>query len=155
MLKICSYVTVYVFLLVSFVSGQSNSSGSCVQLFEQGVEAYLENRFEDCVTHFEDSLKKYHGYRKKLLHCRLKCKNEAELSEPLYHVDIENLAFYEKAVKQTLCLIRCENENPEIIENYNVNNEIAKLFEEHKPYEYLQLCYFQVQLFLLLHLTLY
>lgn len=141
-----SCVIINFFLIVHLVLGHSNSSESCVKLFEQGVEAYLENRFEECVTNFEKSIDKYRTYRKKLVNCRLKCKNEAELSDPLYHVDIENLSFYEKAVRQTLCLIQCENESLEIMENYNVNNDIEKLFEEHKPYEYLQLCYFQVRI---------
>lgn len=144
MLKKCSYGAINLLLALHLVAGQANTSESCVQLFEHGVEAYLENRFEDCVTNFEKSLDKYHAYRKRLVNCRLKCKNEAEMSEPLYHVDVENLAFYEKKVRQTLCLIKCENDSPEITENYNVNNEIEKLFEEHKPYEYLHLCYYQV-----------
>lgn len=146
MLKKCSHVAIIVIFIINAVSGHANISESCVQLFEKGVEAYLENRFEDCVSNFEKSLDKYRIYRKKLVHCRLKCRNEAELSEPLYHVDIESLNFYEKAVRQTLCLIQCENDGPEFKENYNVNNEIHKLFDERKPYEYLQLCYYQVRI---------
>lgn len=149
MLKKCSYVTLTIIFILNVSAGQSNTSESaesCVKLFEQGVEAYLENRFEECVINFEKSLSKYNAYRKRLVNCRLRCKNEAELSEPLYHVDIEHLAYYEKTVRQTLCLIKCENESPEIQENFNVNNEIQKVFEEHKPYEYLQLCYFQVRI---------
>lgn len=144
MFKACTYAKISIILVLNFGFGQSNFTQNCVQLFEQGVEAYLENNFVECVTNFEKSIEKYHAFKKKLLGCRLKCKNEAELSEPLYHVNVEHLNFYEKTVRQTLCLMKCENENLEIKENFNVNNEIENLFEEHKPYEYLQLCYFQV-----------
>ncbi|CAH1153591.1 unnamed protein product [Phaedon cochleariae] len=134
-----------VYFLAPVFSDQINATDTCVQLYEKGVEAYLENNWEDCVKNFEESLEKYRRYRKILQNCRLKCKTDAELSEPLYPVDIDNLLFYERAIRQTLCIIGCENDNPEILKNYNVNAEAEKLFEEQKPYEYLHICYFQMK----------
>ncbi|KAJ8923830.1 hypothetical protein NQ315_010412 [Exocentrus adspersus] len=131
------------FLLTHVCSEPTNTTESCVYLYENGVEAYLENRFADCVDFFEKALQKYRSYKKKLQGCRLKCKYDAELSEPLYPVDVDNLLFYEKAVKQTLCIMRCKKEYPEHFDNFNVNPETEKLFEEQKPYEYLHICYFQ------------
>ncbi|XP_018578753.1 prolyl 3-hydroxylase 1 [Anoplophora glabripennis] len=139
----------YVFVTTSFVllthvhSESFNDTESCVRLYEEGVEAYLENRFVECVDNFEKALHKYRSYKKKLQNCRLKCKYDAELSEPLYPVDIENLLFYERAVKQTLCIMQCKKDNPELFGNFNVNPETEKLFEEQKPYEYLHICYFK------------
>ncbi|KAJ8930442.1 hypothetical protein NQ314_016769 [Rhamnusium bicolor] len=132
-----------VFLLTHVHSKQANDTETCVQLYEKGVEAYLENRFIDCVDYFEKALEKYRSYTKKLQNCRLQCKYEAELSEPLYPVDIENLLFYEKAIRQTLCIVKCKKENSEIFGNFNINQEMEKLFEDQKPYEYLHICYFQ------------
>lgn len=145
MLNTCLYTLLNAYLLAHVFAEQSNVTESCVLLYEKGVEAYLENRFSDCVVNLEKALTKYHLYRKKLQNCRIKCKNEAELSEPLYPVDVENLLFYERAVRQTLCIIACENENPDIKENYNVNPDVESLFEDQKPYEYIHLCYYQVR----------
>lgn len=140
----------YVFVATSFIllthvySELVNNTESCVHLYEEGVEAYLENRYADCVENFEKALHKYRSYKKKLQNCRLKCKYDAELSEPLYPVDVENLLFYEKAVKQTLCIMQCKKDNPELSGIFNINPETEKLFEDQKPYEYLHLCYFKV-----------
>ncbi|KAJ8975814.1 hypothetical protein NQ317_013745 [Molorchus minor] len=140
------YITlVCLFLSTNIQGSQINETDNCVNLYEQGVEAYLENRYVDCVSYFEKALEKYGIYKKKLQSCRLKCKYDAELSEPLYPVDIENLAFYEKAVKQTLCIIKCQDEHPEIFDNFHMNPEAQQLFEEKKPYEYLHICYYQTK----------
>ncbi|XP_057671498.1 cartilage-associated protein-like [Diorhabda carinulata] len=132
-------------LLTHVQSNEGNATENCVQLYEKGVEAYLENSWEDCVTYFEEAIVKYRKYRKQVSSCRLKCRNDAELSEPLYPVDLENLLFFERAIRQTLCIIKCENENKNILENYNVNLETGSLFEQQKPYEYLHICYFQTK----------
>lgn len=116
---------------------------SCALLYEKGVEAYLENRFADCVTHLEAALEKYNTYTKKVQNCRLTCKEEAEQSDPIYPVDIENLRFYEKAIKNTLCLIKCQNKSD--LFNMHLNAETNELFQNRKPYEYLHICYFQVR----------
>ncbi|CAH1158417.1 unnamed protein product [Phyllotreta striolata] len=125
-------------------TNDANVTETSVQLYEKGVEAYLENRWEDCVDLFEKALSKYGKYRKKVQRCRLLCKNEAELSEPLYPVNIDNLLFFERAIRQTLCIIDCENDDPEILDNY-INLETGNLFEEQRPYEYLHICYFQTK----------
>lgn len=149
----------YVLIATSFVlthvyaeDSVFNDTESCVDLYEEGVEAYLENRWADCVENFEKALEKYRSYKKLLQGCRLKCKYEAELSEPLYPVDIDNLLFYERAVRQTLCLMQCKKESPEVFGKFNINPEIEKLFEEQKPYEYLHICYLKVKPLLILSL---
>lgn len=128
----------------------SNDIESCVDLYEEGVEAYLENRFADCVENFEKALRKYRSYNKLLQGCRLKCKYDAELSEPMYPVDIDNLLFYERAVRQTLCIMECRRGSPDVFGRFNINPETEKLFEDLKPYEYLHICYLKVKLFILL-----
>ncbi|CAH1103258.1 unnamed protein product [Psylliodes chrysocephalus] len=132
-----------VYTLAHVQTNEANVTETSVQLYEKGVEAYLENRWADCVVYFEKALGKYRKYRKKVQSCRLKCKNEAEFSEPLYPVDNDNLLFFERAIRQTLCIMECENDDPEILENYIVNMETGNLFEEQRPYEYLHICYFQ------------
>jgi hypothetical protein len=57
--------------------------------------------------------------------------------------DIEDLHFYEKLVKQTLCLMNCKNSTmPEMTSQ--MPKDVVEDFEWKLPYDYLQLCYYQV-----------
>ncbi|KAH1022924.1 prolyl 3-hydroxylase 2 isoform X1 [Dendroctonus ponderosae] len=117
-------------------------SETVAALYEEGTQAYLEERFPVCVEKLEQALEKYRWQRRNTQNCRLKCKQESEASDTLFPVDIENLRFFEKNIKNTLCLINCKIDSNG--NNDNVDDEIQKLFEERKPYEYLHLCYFKV-----------
>lgn len=136
----------FTLLITQFLVDASNTTAteSCAVLYEKGVEAYLENRFEDCVAHLEAAVEKYRTYTKKLQNCRLSCTEEAEESEFLYSIDVENLRFYEKAIKNTLCLIKCQK-NSDIIA-VRLDSATVDIFENRKPYEYLQICYYQVRI---------
>lgn len=123
--------------------------GTVARLYEEGIQAYLEERFPECVEKLEQALKVYRWQRRNTQNCRLKCKHESESSEPLFPVDVEDLRFHEKNVRNTLCLINCKINNNG--DNNNVDPEVEKLFEERKPYEYLHLCYFKVSLNVLSH----
>jgi tetratricopeptide (TPR) repeat protein len=143
---VASARVIYVVLLsvvTHVLAGGQNTTKSCVHLYEKGVEAYLDNRFDLCVVYFENAVQKYRDYTKKLQNCRLKCHQEAQLSEPLYPVDVDNLLFYERAVKSTLCIVKCKRAHKDTFVNSNINKEAEKLFEDKKPYEYLHICYFQ------------
>lgn len=133
--------------LVHVRSENQNSTGSCTSLYEMGVEAYLENDFNGCVINFENAIEKYRLYAKKLRNCRLKCRKEAEDSKHFYPFDVENLNFYERTLKTTLCILKCKLKDSYLFGPYNINKETEKLFEDAKPYEYLHICYFQVMLY--------
>lgn len=130
--------------LAHVFANSKNITESCINLYEKGVEAYLDNRFDVCVTNLENAVEKYRVYTKKLQNCRLKCRDIADLSEPLYPVDVDNLLFYEKAIKTTLCIVKCKRKHRDVFSGFNINQQTEKLFEEQKPYEYLHICYFQV-----------
>ncbi|XP_031334109.1 prolyl 3-hydroxylase 1-like isoform X1 [Photinus pyralis] len=115
----------------------------CLISYERGVAAYLENNFEECVTQLEDGLKKYSNYTKALQSCRIKCKEDAEFADRLYPVDLEDMYFYEKAVRNTLCLMKCQKRNPVLGKSVTVTPETDQIYQDAKPYEYLHLCYYQ------------
>lgn len=141
--------TVGLGLLPHVLSLTSNHNESCVVLYERGVEAYLGNDYDECVADFEGALQKYRLYKKLTNNCRLKCKQEAEMSEPMFSVNIENLLFYEKTVKTTLCIMLCKNDHRDVFENTHLNFDTELLFEDLKVYDYLHICYFQVKLLLI------
>lgn len=147
---LCLYTTwstgIVVALLIALCSLCTDASNatepSCAVLYTKGVEAYLENRFEDCVVHLEAAVEKYRAYIKKLQNCRISCTEEAEQSEPLYPIDVENLRFYEKAIRNTLCLVKCGKKDN--VFGTQLNRATIQVFENRKPYEYLHICYYQV-----------
>ncbi|XP_045470805.1 prolyl 3-hydroxylase 1-like [Harmonia axyridis] len=146
-----SYRQYFSILLITFATlthvhcDQSNLTKSCVELYEKGVESYLDNKFPECVYNLENAVIKYHQYRRTLQNCRLACRREAEDAEPLYAVDVENLKFFEKTIRNTLCVIKCKDKLLEDSGKFNINEDIENLFEMRKPYEYLHICYFQMK----------
>lgn len=121
-----------------------NKSKSCFSLYEEGKHAYLENNFQLCVEKLQKSIEKYKAFTKSLENCRIKCKEEAEHSDPLYPINIENLNFYEKTIRNTLCIIKCRKSNEIFKETPSLTAEHENEFQIKKPYEYLHICYFQV-----------
>lgn len=135
-------------LVLTHVSSEViNDNETCAILYEKGAEAYLENNFKDCVRYFEVAIEKYRLYTKTLQNCRIQCKEDVSEGRPLYSDDIEDLHFFEKTIKNTLCIVKCRNDHSNVFGVYNINKETEELFENRKPYEYLHICYFQVNLF--------
>ncbi|KAF5305804.1 hypothetical protein FQA39_LY09140 [Lamprigera yunnana] len=139
------FVCVVIIITVdySFADENVDLSEECLTLYQEGVQAYLENNFEGCVTKLEEGLKYYSTFTKALKNCRLKCKQDAELADPLYSVDVEDMHYYEKTIRNTLCLIKCRKSQPGLALSSSLRPETEKIYEERKPYEYIHLCYYQ------------
>ena len=55
--------------------------------------------------------------------------------------DVENLHFYERQIKKTLCLIKeCDLKS-----RRQVPQDVTADFDNKMPYNYMQLCYFKVR----------
>ncbi|KAF5293323.1 hypothetical protein FQR65_LT10988 [Abscondita terminalis] len=136
-----------VFLIISLQHVRAKEdelhSEQCLMLYQQGVQAYLENNYDECIVKLEEGIKTYNNYTKALQNCRLKCKEDAELAEPLYPVDIDDMIYYEKTIRNTLCLIKCRKSRQELATSVSLRPETERLYEDRKPYEYLHLCYYQ------------
>ncbi|XP_066247278.1 prolyl 3-hydroxylase 1-like [Euwallacea similis] len=131
-----------ILLVAHVLSDRTKPSETVASLYEEGIQAYLEERFPECVEKLEQSLKQYRWHRRNTENCRLKCRHESEASEPLFPVDVEDLRFHEKNIRNTLCLLNCKiksNGN-----NDNIDGNIEKIFSEMRPYEYLHLCYYKI-----------
>lgn len=79
--------------------------------------------------------------------CRQKCRAEAAGSAPIVAEDIEDLHFYERKVRETLCLMKCNQDYREIAGAgalKRIPRVTEKKFVDHAVYEYLHICYFQV-----------
>ena len=135
------------FIIVSFDFGQCtyNKYINFEEWFNLGKSAYLENDWKNCAEHFESALEAYHTFVNITLFCKNKCKNPKETL--LFDNTDEELKFYEQKIRITLCLLNCKKSHKDYIEaNDFVQKSILQDFENYEPYNYLQLCYFQVPL---------
>ena len=112
------------------------------QLYKQGQEAYLENNFELCVQKMEAALEDYKHYRKVISTCKLECQTKSPSQQSVVK-HIQEMMPFEKLIQETLCLMKCKERHiPRSREEYA--SESTRIdFERKKPYDYLQLCYFQ------------
>lgn len=138
------YALVTITLVTHVRTDKVEKSETVAELYEKGVEAYLEERFPKCVEYLEQALQTYRSQTRNLQNCRLKCRHDSDTSEPLFPVDIEDLKFYEKSIRNTLCIVNCRVKNVGNDGNMYVGSDLHSIFEERKPYEYLHLCYYKV-----------
>lgn len=84
--------------------------------------------------------------------CRRKCKAEAAGFSPIFAEDIEDLHFYERKVRETLCLMKCNQDYREIA-GAGALKRLPRITEEKLAnltiYEYLHICYFQVRKYII------
>ena len=90
----------------------------------------------------ESALVDYKHYIKVLSSCKLGCHNEAQLKQSVVKHVLEMMPF-EKLIQETLCVMKCkEKKFPQNREEYS--SEVTRNdFEKKKPYDYLQICYYQ------------
>lgn len=143
-----NYLYYFFYIVFYFVVAFSENSSFFSKvtyevLYKAGVEAYLENRWEDCVGLIEKSIEDYIYFRTVTLQCRKHChKNDTESnfssdpsSSDLWH-------FQTDVTNKALCLMKCKHlyfpNRPKI------SKETDDDFDKKVPYNYLQLCYFKV-----------
>lgn len=111
-------------------------------LYKAGVDAYLENRWDDCAVLIEKSIEDYIYFRTVTVLCRKHC-NENE-SESVFPSPSSSIVWQLQAfiTNKALCLMKCQNlyfpNRPK------VSKETDDDFNKKVPYNYLQLCYFKV-----------
>lgn len=84
--------------------------------------------------------------------CRRKCKTETAGSSPILAEDIEDLHFYERKVRETLCLMKCNQDYREIAGAgalKRLPHVTEQKFINLTIYEYLHICYFQVRKYII------
>ena len=111
-------------------------------LYKQGQEAYLENNFKLCVEKMEAALEDYKHYRKVISNCKLECHRKTHSKQSVVK-HIKEMMPFEKLIRETLCLMKCkERQIPKSREEY-ASETTRTDFDKKKPYDYLQLCYYQ------------
>ena len=140
-------ILVVIFLLqVNFAKFSNSHQKTFEEWFDLGKSAYLENNWKKCTHNFENALESYHKYVNVTLFCRHRCKNITPIQTILTENTDSELVFYEQKIHITLCLLQCKKSHTDYIdENDFVKKEIILEFENYEPYNYLQLCYYQLK----------
>lgn len=113
--------------------------------YQDGVSSYLANDWSGCVENLELAIKGYQDFYAATASCRIQCSGVARQVAPFFEDDIDDLQFYESAVRRTLCLIKCKRLlMPTLPEFFHMNKWSQDVFITRKPFTYLQLCYFRV-----------
>ncbi|XP_050584076.1 prolyl 3-hydroxylase 1-like isoform X1 [Bombus affinis] len=116
------------------------------EIYEDAVHAYLDEDWDRCIQDFNTVSHGYKAYKRMITNCRRKCRIKAEGTPPIFPQNIEDLHFYERKIKETLCLLTCNNEYREIVGS-NVLKMLPRETEQkllnNGIYEYLHICYYQ------------
>ena len=136
--KVC-----FLSLLAYFCSAtKADPATSYDILYNQAVEAYLDESWDVCITRMNEAIEDYHFYKDAVVGCRLECLKES-FEKPLVSPQLEDMKLWEKMIKKTLCLLKCKKsilkDRAEIIDH-----KVREDFETLRPYDYLQLCYYKV-----------
>lgn len=144
-----------IFAILCFVivscefKASSKKRKSLTELYVNARHAYLDNEWTKCADGFEEAIAAYRKYIKVNLECKQKCnkKEEGNRAGLISGVNNSELAFYEKKVVTTLCLLRCKFSHQDYLSNDEfITKEQLGLYESLEPYNFLQLCYHQVLL---------
>jgi len=123
------------------------------RLYTSGISAYADEKYHRCILYLEKALEDYKFYKHSVVECRVRCKEEADISEKktrFQSYDMKSLHFFSRVMVESSCIRNCHGsilgERPE----HRVSDEIQDDFDSRRPYNYLQFCYFKV-VNLLLH----
>ncbi|XP_014368374.2 cartilage-associated protein-like [Papilio machaon] len=113
--------------------------------YKKGLDAYAGERWSECIAKFEETLHLYKLHRIILINCRLKCDSKKWKSDI---EEIEDVKVYEKFLNTRLCITDCQIKG---FEDAHLNNMVSESvindMNSKKPYEYLHICYFQMNAF--------
>lgn len=114
------------------------------ELYSLAKEAYLANDWNECVQVMELTLQDYKEYNQVVTQCKIRCRRHVPLEKKLHHRNIESLFFFEEVVRNTLCIMKCKRKAFGRDRVEQISAKVLQEFDERLPYDYLQLCYFQV-----------
>uniref|UniRef100_A0A336MXH3 CSON006395 protein n=1 Tax=Culicoides sonorensis TaxID=179676 RepID=A0A336MXH3_CULSO len=116
------------------------------QLYDIGVQAYLENNWNECIVFLEIAVHEFKVYKQGIVNCRLQCKYENDREEPFYDTPTTGeLQFFDLMLKRTVCLSKCYRTalKQQYLPPFYLSQYYFERFLNMRPYEYLQLCYYR------------
>ncbi|XP_076659002.1 prolyl 3-hydroxylase 1 isoform X2 [Halictus rubicundus] len=118
------------------------------EIYYDAVQAYLDEDWDRCIENFNEVSHGYKVYKRMVVNCRRKCRQRANGEFPIFPENIEDLQFYERKIRETLCLLTCNQEYLEIAGDNALRTlprETETKLTNYHLYEYLHICYFKKQ----------
>lgn len=118
-----------------------------LDLYHDGVSAYVAKDWPGCVHNLSLAISGYRDYYSATASCRIKCSGVARQVPPFFEDDVDDLQYYESVVRRTLCLVKCKQLLlPSLPDFFHMNQWSKEVFQTGKPYTYLQMCFYKVNL---------
>ncbi|XP_052286889.1 prolyl 3-hydroxylase 1-like isoform X2 [Dreissena polymorpha] len=123
------------FVLENCNSLSSHSALSYEQLYDLGMDAYKNGKWDKCSSLFQKAIDDYHFYKRTLIDCRLKCKDKKAPPS------------FSNILVEGNCLRKCKKKVLGFRAELEVSFAVNKKFEERAPYNYMSFCYFKDEQF--------
>ena len=145
----CRYLlllsSMHMWLAVCSVDEEQNFG----QLYLAAQKAYLDNDWTKCVKYMKLAVEGYRAHRDIVIECRRECRKASSASaeeDKVIFVGDPELEFFERITKDALCLMDCKKRKTagKLSRGDEIASGVIDDFEKKKPYDYLQLCYYQV-----------
>lgn len=109
------------------------------ELFQDMVDAYVSGDWQTCIDIGTHSLSEFRRFQQQDVECRMNCHNElikedGDQRDPL-------LSSYALSLRHITCIQDCKQRN----QDESVLLFIQK-FESREPYDFLQVCYYKVNI---------
>ena len=119
------------------------------QLYSTAKEAYLDNDWPNCVKHMNAAIRGYRAHRDIVIECRRECRKMSQSpseKDSVIFVGDPELGLFERVTREALCLMDCKGRRTggKLPRGDEIASGVTDDFERKKPYDYLQLCYYQV-----------
>ncbi|KAJ0182508.1 hypothetical protein K1T71_001877 [Dendrolimus kikuchii] len=139
-------IALKIFIIVVIASAsliEGLKLSSLEKTYEWGLKAYSGERWTKCIEHFEESIHLYKVYKTVVINCRHKCDSPGLTS--VIKDDIDDFKIYERFFSKRDCLLKCKEKDFEDVQIIrDIKEDVLFNMQARKPYEYLQLCYFQM-----------
>lgn len=114
------------------------------QNYDDAVISYLDEQWSECIKRFENVVSLGKSYRTVVADCRMNCGTL--LSESFKDEPISDLPFYKNLLAKTACLMKCKHDDLKYLDILRNYTKVLQNINSLKPYEYLHICYFKMNL---------
>ncbi|KAM5164074.1 prolyl 3-hydroxylase 2 isoform 2-T2 [Mantella aurantiaca] len=131
----------YTPLLLVFLHSSVYSMDPYDLLYENGIEAYYRNDYQEVIHSIEMALSSFSQLRQTKISCRLSCKQRFPLELTLRDWDLN---FASVMLSRSACVRQCEESSLGVLSRHRVSEDIKSEFQRRIPYNFLQRAYFKL-----------
>ncbi|XP_068137308.1 prolyl 3-hydroxylase 2 [Hyperolius riggenbachi] len=135
------YRELYIPVLLSLVHSYVQILEPYDLLYENGIEAYYRNDYQNVIYYIEKAVHSFTQLRQTKMSCRMGCRQRFPLEEPPRDW---GLHFASVMLFRSACVKQCEENILGTLSRHRVSEDIKSEFHRRSPYNYLQRAYFKL-----------